>query len=68
MKKVLSHVFFICVTKLPLGDGRKPFTQMKNKLLILALAAATMLIGCKKYDDTDVRNDIKDLQNRVTAL
>ena len=41
---------------------------MKNKLLILALAAATMLIGCKKYDDTDVRNDIKDLQNRVTAL
>ena len=27
-----------------------------------------MLSGCKKYDDTDVRNDIKDLQNRVTAL
>ena len=41
---------------------------MKNKLLILALATATMLSGCKKYDDTDVRNDIKDLQNRVTAL
>ena len=41
---------------------------MKKKLLILALAAATMLSGCKKYDDTDVRNDITDLQNRVTAL
>ena len=41
---------------------------MKNKLLILALAAAAMLSGCKEYDDTDVRNDIKDLQNRVTAL
>lgn len=41
---------------------------MKNKLLILALAAATMMAGCKKYDDTDVRNDIQNLQNRVTAL
>lgn len=27
-----------------------------------------MLSGCKKYDDTDVRNDIQDLQSRVTAL
>lgn len=41
---------------------------MKNKLLILALAVTTMLAGCKEYDDADVRNDIKDLQNRVTAL
>lgn len=52
----------------PAGGRAEKFLTMTNKLFILTLAAAAMLSGCKKYDDTDVRNDIKNLQERVTTL
>ncbi len=46
----------------------EPINKMKNKLFVIALATAAILSGCEKYDDTDVRSDISDLRNRVTAL
>lgn len=43
---------------------------MKSKLMILIglAVSALMLSGCSGYDDTDVRNQIDDLNGRVTKL
>lgn len=40
----------------------------KFKHLALLLLAAFVVFGCSKYDDTDLRNDVSDLQSRVEKL
>ena len=40
----------------------------KFKHLALLLLATIMVFGCSKYDDTELRNDVNDLQSRVTKL
>lgn len=40
----------------------------KFKHSILLLLAAVVVFGCSKYDDTDLRNDVSDLQSRVEKL
>ena len=37
-------------------------------LIIAALAVVCMVAGCQKYDDTQIRQEIKDLGDRVAAL
>ena len=42
---------------------------MRKLFTILSLCAALTLVGCAEpYDDTAIREDIEDLQERVTAL
>ena len=42
---------------------------MRKLFTILSLCAALTLVGCTEpYDDTAIREDIEDLQERVTAL
>lgn len=42
---------------------------MKPSTKILALVASALaIIGCSKYDDTAIRNDILDLQGRVLTI
>ena len=40
----------------------------KFKHFALLLLAAVMVFGCSKYDDTELRNDVSDLQSRVEKL
>ena len=40
----------------------------KFRHLALLLLATVMVFGCSKYDDTELRNDVNDLQSRVTKL
>ena len=37
-------------------------------LLVVALTAMALFSGCQKYDDTQIRQEIKDLGERVAAL
>ena len=37
-------------------------------LMALAIFAATLVSGCQKYDDTQIRQEIKDLGERVSKL
>jgi len=41
---------------------------MKKYLLAVIAIASVLIAGCKKYDDTDLQNKVKDLDARVTAL
>ena len=42
---------------------------MKNfKHLALLLLAAVVVFGCSKYDDTELKNNVSDLQSRVEKL
>lgn len=40
---------------------------MKNNILCI-FTILTCLLGCDKYDDSEVKSDIKDLKSRVEAL
>lgn len=40
----------------------------KFKHFALLLLAAVLVFGCSKYDDTELRNDVSDLQSRVEKL
>lgn len=42
--------------------------MLKNTLYLIATLAMLLLAGCSKYDDAAVRNDILDLQGRVSSL
>ena len=37
-------------------------------LMIVAIAAVCVVSGCQKYDDTQIRQEIKDLGERIAAL
>ena len=39
-----------------------------KKLLSFTLIALMILVGCEKYDDSGIRTDIKELNDRITAL
>lgn len=43
-------------------------TMKKFKHFALLLLAAVVVFGCSKYDDTELRNDVSDLQSRVAKL
>ena len=34
----------------------------------LFLCLIMVLVSCEKYDDSDLRNDVQNLENRVNAL
>ena len=40
----------------------------KFKHLALLLLAAVVMFGCSNYNDTELRNDVSDLQSRVEKL
>ena len=37
-------------------------------LMIVAIAAAFLFSGCQKYDDSEIRHELKELGDRVAAL
>lgn len=43
-------------------------TMKKFKHLALLLLAAVVVFGCSKYDDTELKNNVSDLQSRVEKL
>ncbi|MCP9612950.1 PL29 family lyase N-terminal domain-containing protein [Coprobacter tertius] len=42
--------------------------MIKFKLYVLLLLATFLVFGCSKYDDTELRKDVNDLQSRVQQL
>ena len=47
--------------------GKKAFSTMKRTFLMV-FAVFLSIVGCSKYDDTDIRNDVDGLKDRVAAL
>ena len=41
---------------------------MKKLFIFFALSAVVMTAGCRKYDDTELRDRVGDLEQRVTTL
>ena len=48
--------------------GNFAIKNIMKKSILCIFTILTFLLGCDKYDDSEVRSDIKDLKSRVEAL